>query len=134
MGSSLGGYLSAWLLANDPEVRLLVTGSLLIAPAFGFPTRWRQLLGDAGIAAWRQQGRRAFWHYAREREEMLSVDFLDSVLSVPDLPKWSGVPTCVVHGEFDETVSWEWSWRWYQQRPFALDRRTVTVGISFSAG
>jgi pimeloyl-ACP methyl ester carboxylesterase len=119
MGSSLGGFLAAWLCAHDAAVRARVAACLLIAPAFGFATRWREILGEAGVAAWQRDGQRLFWHYGREREEALSVAFLESVRDIADLPPWSGVPTAIVHGEFDETVAWEWSWRWYQQRPYA---------------
>ena len=38
MGSSLGGYLAALYAARHANVERLV----LLAPAFNFPTRWRQ--------------------------------------------------------------------------------------------
>nr|MDA3963292.1 esterase [Planctomycetota bacterium] len=50
-GSSLGGYTAALLAAEGRVAR--AAAFLLIAPAFGFTERWRDLLGADGIAEWR---------------------------------------------------------------------------------
>lgn len=104
-GSSLGGYLAAWLAAEGRLPR--VAGFLLIAPAFAFARRWQALLGEAAIAEWRRRGERTFHHHAEERELPLAVDFLDSCLGVPDYPPVDPRPTAVVHGWRDETVAWD---------------------------
>ena len=49
VGSSLGGYLAALYASRHPEVDRLV----LLAPAFGFSSRWNELTGPERMRAWR---------------------------------------------------------------------------------
>jgi alpha-beta hydrolase superfamily lysophospholipase len=112
IGSSLGGYVAA-LIAQQPPRRLQAV--LLIAPAFGFTGHWRDRLGESGIAAWRATGERAFYHHAREREEMLGIGFLDSCAELPELPAASPLPVAIVHGRQDATVPWQGSLAYAQQ-------------------
>lgn len=105
IGSSLGGYCSALLAARRMLPRLAAL--VLVAPAFGFASRWRERLGDGGIARWRAQGELPFFHHGEQRELPLGVGFLDSCQGLPDLPGDPGVPAAIVHGRRDETVSWE---------------------------
>lgn len=107
IGSSLGGY-AATLLASSGLVSR-VSGLVLIAPAFGFTERWRIMLGEAGIAAWRAQGQRLFFHHGEERELPLAVGFLDSCEGLPGIPGNPGVPVTIIHGRSDETVDWRFS-------------------------
>lgn len=102
VGSSLGGWLAAWLAAQ----RLVpgLAGILLIAPAFGFTTRWAERLGEAGVAAWRRDGSRPFFHYGAQRELALGVGFLHSCERLPEVPGDPAVPCAIIHGRGDETV------------------------------
>ncbi len=102
IGSSLGGYTAALLAAQrtSPRIRAL----LLIAPAFGFTTRWSARLGPQGTALWQRQGHLPFFHHAHEREMPLGYGFLESCQNLPDLPDHPGVPVAIVHGIQDETV------------------------------
>lgn len=102
MGSSLGGYTAALLTAQGRAHR--VGALLLIAPAFGFTTRWATRLGTEGVARWRRDGALPFYHYAHERELPLGVAFLESCERLPEFPGSAGVPVAVVHGRQDETV------------------------------
>ena len=102
IGSSLGGYAAAQLAAEGRAKR--VGGLLLIAPAFGFTTRWTERLGPEAIAAWRREGSRPFYHFAAEKELPLGVGFYDSCLALPELPAQAPVPATVVHGRQDESV------------------------------
>lgn len=115
IGSSLGGYSAAWLAAarRAPRVR----GLLLIAPALGFASSWRDRLGEAGLARWRAQGELPFRHHAHEREEPLGVAFLDSCLGLPDLPDDPGLPTVVVQGRQDATVDHRLALAWAGRHP-----------------
>jgi pimeloyl-ACP methyl ester carboxylesterase len=113
IGSSLGGYSAALLAAQGRIPR--VAGVLLIAPAFGFIERWTEILGAAGVAEWRAEGERLFYHHAAERELPLAVGFLDSCLPLPLLPLPPEVPVVVVHGRRDETVDWRYSRRYAEQ-------------------
>ena len=75
-GSSLGAWLSAWVAAEAAVPRC--AGLILVAPAFGFVSRWADILGEAGVADWRANGKRSFFHYRSESEQDLGVGFLDS--------------------------------------------------------
>ncbi len=63
IGSSLGGYLAALYASRHPEVSRLV----LLAPAFGFASRWKELVGEAGLAEWRKSGKLSVYHFAERR-------------------------------------------------------------------
>ncbi len=102
IGSSLGGYLAASLAADRALPRL--AGILLIAPAFGFTTRWGERLGADGVAAWRRDGSRPFFHYGEQRELPLGLAFLESCERLPEVPGAPAVPCVIVHGRGDETV------------------------------
>ena len=47
IGSSLGGYLAALFASTHSEVEKLI----LLAPAFGFPRRWRERYGQISAQA-----------------------------------------------------------------------------------
>ncbi len=102
IGSSLGGYLAALLAAQGGIRRRAAL--LLIAPAFGFPSAWRTMLGEEGIERWRATGERLFFHHASERELPLGYGFLDSCQALPDLPGEPRMATAIVHGHQDQTV------------------------------
>ena len=102
IGSSLGGYLAAWLAAARAVPGL--AGILLISPAFGFTTRWAERLGAGGVAAWRRDGQLPFFHHGEQRELPLGLAFLQSCEVLPEEPGDPGVPCVIVHGRGDETV------------------------------
>ena len=114
IGSSLGGFTAAQLAAAGRAHR--VVGLLLIAPAFGFTARWRQILGDDGITAWRTTGSRSFFHYASDCEQPLGYAFYESCLRLPELPGSTGLPVVIVHGRQDETVDHRQSMRYVSER------------------
>ncbi|MCS6970523.1 MAG: YqiA/YcfP family alpha/beta fold hydrolase [Planctomycetota bacterium] len=102
IGSSLGGWLAAELAARRALPNL--AGLLLIAPAFGFTARWQERLGADGLAAWRREGYRLFFHHGAQRELPLAVAFLDSCAAADPCPGPPGRPCVIVHGREDETV------------------------------
>lgn len=114
-GSSLGGWLAALLATELAKTRPLAL--LLIAPAFGLTKRWRQILSEDELAAWRRSGSRLFWHHIVERELPLHDAFIDSVEAWPSLPPPPGCPCVVVHGWRDETVAWREALAYAQQDP-----------------
>src|SRR5260370_18169591 len=59
IGWSMGGYLAALYAARHPEVEKLV----LLAPAFSFPTRWPEELGEGKMEEWRRTGMLPVFHY-----------------------------------------------------------------------
>ena len=60
IGSSMGGYLAALYASIHPEVDRMV----LLAPAFGFGTRWVETFGAQRVAEWRTRGFADIYHYA----------------------------------------------------------------------
>ncbi len=115
IGSSLGGYIAAQLAAEGCPER--VGGLLLIAPAFGFTSRWSERLGSAGIAAWQHHGSLPFYHFAAERELPLGVGFYESCVHLPEIPGPSPVPVTLIHGRQDDTVDHRFSIAYATQHP-----------------
>ena len=113
IGSSLGGYTAALLAAAGRIPR--ASALLLIAPAFGFGERWAERLGIAGVGEWRRTGKRAFFHFASEREQPLGVGFLESAECLPGFPLAPEIPVVIVHGRRDDTVDWQQSRRYADQ-------------------
>src|SRR5260370_10562433 len=62
IGSSMGGYLATLYAARHPEVEKLI----LMAPAFSFPTRWPDELGEGKREEWRRTGMLPVFHYRQE--------------------------------------------------------------------
>ena len=113
-GSSLGAWLCAHLaaeLAAGSNMHRLA-GLLLIAPAFGFVSRWAEILGEDGVAQWRTTGERVFYHYRSESEQALGVGFLDSCEGLADMPQATALPTLIMHGRHDEVAPWQNSLRY----------------------
>ncbi len=115
IGSSLGGYVAALLAARRRLPGLI--GLALVAPAFHFPDRWRERLGEAGVARWQREGSLPFFHHGAERELPLGVAFYHSCLALPGVPGEAGVPVAIVHGRADETVDWRGSLAYAQSHP-----------------
>lgn len=115
IGSSLGGYLAAWLAAGAAVPNL--AGILLIAPAFGFTTRWGERLGAAAVERWRRTGSLPFFHYGENRELPLGAAFLASCEALPEVPGAPRVPCMIVHGRGDETVDHRHSLRFAEAHP-----------------
>lgn len=101
VGSSMGGFASAWFARRHPE---LVAGCVLVAPAFHFLERRWNGVTDAERAEWRRTGRRAFrnewvscelgYGLIAERERFTLLELADG---------WR-LPTLLFHGCADDTV------------------------------
>ena len=112
IGSSLGGYLAALHAAREPNtVRSLV----LMAPAFDFARRLRNLIGEQ-VTQWRSEGSFAVYHYRYEREVPLAYGFLEDAMGFEAFPDVK-VPTKVLHGLLDEVVSPQLSKQFANARP-----------------
>ncbi len=100
VASSLGGLVAAHVAVRTPLVAKLI----LLAPAFGMAARWRERLGDEGLAAWRASEWLPVFDYAERRQSRVDVGYLDDGLALR--PEWPA-PTCpvhVLHGTKDEVV------------------------------
>ncbi len=99
VGSSLGGYLAALLAARDDRIKALV----LMAPALGFSTRLRTILGPKNIEAWRQRGYLEVDHYAYGEKRPIAYTFFEDGLRYPEFPRVQ-VPTYILQGIHDAVV------------------------------
>ena len=99
-GSSMGGLLATLKAQQSPQLR----GMVLLAPAFGLPRRWTQLLGAQGLDKWRADGYTEVFHYALNRNARLSYEFIVDAQRYETDNLSVSVPTIVLHGKKDETV------------------------------
>lgn len=118
IGSSLGGYLAALYAARHPEV----TRAVLMAPAFGFPRRFRELIGPAAAAAWEHTGWLDTYHYGEKRNCQLSYDLMTDGARYEDEPAVSQ-PVLILHGARDEVVPVRLS------EAFAANRSNVQLEV-----
>ena len=98
MGSSLGGYLAALYAARHGNVERLV----LLAPAFEFPTRWRERYKDQ-LEQWKRDGSLGFFHYAFQENRPLGYRFVEDAAKYEDRPDFQQ-PALVIHGTEDAVV------------------------------
>lgn len=99
IGSSLGGYLAALYAARHEEVERLV----LLAPAFGFAQRWREMVGIEALERWRTTGSLAIYHYSEQRMRNLGYGIVE------ESERWEPEPTfqqpaIIFHGLLDTVV------------------------------
>lgn len=116
IGSSLGGYLAALYASRHAEAQRAV----LLAPAFCFPTRWRQNLGAEKFDEWERTGFLPVFHYGEKAERRVSFNLIRDARQYPDYP---GVhqPCLIYHGIHDDTVPAAYS------RTFAEGRLNVEL-------
>ncbi len=100
LGSSLGGYLSALYAARHPDQ---VSKLVLLAPAFGFPGRWREAMGDERMRKWKEQGSVNMFHYGSNAMRPISYRLIEEAASYEDYPEVSQ-PTLILHGTADDVV------------------------------
>jgi len=98
-GSSLGGYLAALYAARHPEIERVV----LLAPAFQFPSRWRQRYSAADLAGWKQAGTVPVYHYGENREMRLGYQLIEDSANYEEEPDVQQ-PTLIFHGTKDDVV------------------------------
>jgi pimeloyl-ACP methyl ester carboxylesterase len=121
MGSSLGGYLAALYASTHVAIEKLV----LLAPAFRFPTRWRERYA-ADMDRWKREGSLPFFHYAVQAERPLGFQFVEDAAQYPDEPEFSQ-PALILHGSRDPVVPAEIS------REFAAGHPNVCLRL-FDSG
>jgi pimeloyl-ACP methyl ester carboxylesterase len=98
-GSSMGGYMASLYAASHPEVDRLV----LLAPAFGFATRWRQIQGETAIRQWRDTGWLEVFHYGDNATRRVHYGLLEDAANFPAFPDFRQ-PALIFHGVNDTVV------------------------------
>jgi pimeloyl-ACP methyl ester carboxylesterase len=112
IGSSMGGYLAALYAARRPEVTQLV----LLAPAFNFARRWRDMLGAEKVDEWRRTGWLPVYHYGEKVEQRVGYSLLEDADQCEDYPDVSQ-PVLIFHGSHDDVVPPGLSRRFAELRP-----------------
>jgi pimeloyl-ACP methyl ester carboxylesterase len=116
VGSSMGGWASAWFTLRQPEA---VAACVLIAPAFDF-VRGRYLqLTEAEQQEWRRTGRR------RVQNEWIDIELGYGLVAEMDqfpaelLPAEFARPLLILHGMRDEVVPYRHSVAFAERAEFA---------------
>jgi len=117
VGSSMGG-LVATLSAQDkaPHAHQL-KALILLAPGFGLPRRWTELLGEVGLKHWKEKGFVDVFHHGANKELPLRYDFYLDAIKYTTEGLSVNVPTLVFHGQRDETVPVEESKEFQRLNP-----------------
>jgi hypothetical protein len=93
IGSSMGGYLAALYAAAHPEISRLV----LLAPAFGFASRWREkITGETPEYL-------EVFHYAAGAMRRVHYGLIEDALGYPAMPDFTQ-PARLFHGIHDDVV------------------------------
>jgi len=117
IGSSLGGYLAALYAARHANIGKLV----LLAPAFQFPSRWRQRYSSQELARWQQDGSVPVFHYGYNREIPLGYQIMEDSRNYEDEPEFAQ-PALVLHGRWDTVVPAEISTAYATRHPNVILR------------
>jgi uncharacterized protein len=113
MGSSLGGYLCALYAARHPE---RVVKMVLLAPAFCFPSRFRERYTPEELEAWRTRGTAPVFHYGYNQECQLGYHLLEDAQQFEDFPAFQA-PALIFHGRKDPVVPVELSESYAARHP-----------------
>lgn len=114
IGSSMGGYLAGLLAARHPEVQRVV----LLAPAFGFAPRWKEMTGEARFQAWEQSGWLEVFHYGAKVMSRVHFGLYEDALQHAGFPDFSQ-PALIFHGTGDTVVPIDLSRRFSAEHPNA---------------
>lgn len=112
IGSSMGGYLAALYASLHPETVRLV----MMAPAFYFPERWPQTIGEEKTAAWKQTRSLEVYHYAAGCNRVVDYGLIEDAVQYPAAPPFTQ-PALVFHGVHDDVVPAEYSDEFAAGRP-----------------
>jgi len=114
VGSSMGGYVASLYAASHPEVDRLV----LLAPAFGFASRWLETQGPGAISHWRDTGWLEVFHYGDRAMRKVHYGLLEDAAGLPDFPDFRQ-PALIFHGVGDTVVSVDFSLEFARSHPDA---------------
>ncbi|MEM7386085.1 MAG: YqiA/YcfP family alpha/beta fold hydrolase [Verrucomicrobiota bacterium] len=121
IGSSLGGFIAALHAARNDRVERLV----LLAPAFGFPGRWKEKLGPEAIAQWKESDAHTVFNHAANCECSMRYQFLTDAEGYEEEPAITQ-PTLILHGIEDDVVPCSYSERFEAGRANVKLRKLAT--------
>ncbi len=101
IGSSMGGLVAAMAAAKDRDH---VAGLVLLAPAFGFRSRFEQAIGPKVLAEWERTG--SFRYRGEFFEVDLAFELLRDARTVDEAAIAGAItqPVLLMHGDQDATV------------------------------
>jgi uncharacterized protein len=111
IGSSLGGFMAAWLAQEYASVRRLV----LLAPAFGFLEQNRD---EKLLQEWERSGWLLVYHYGYERSIPVHYEFLRDLQRYREPEPIRDLPTLILHGRSDEVIAIDWVREYQKARPW----------------
>jgi pimeloyl-ACP methyl ester carboxylesterase len=114
IGSSFGGLTAMWVAERCPQVVRLV----LLAPAIGFPRSWYRRLSPEQVADWERSGELLVYHHSEQRQLPLKFSFLQDSDHYDSSTLCRSIPTTILHGLADETVSIDLSRNWARDHPW----------------
>lgn len=117
IGSSLGGLTAAWV-AQQPALTERIEKLVLLAPAFAFLAQWLPRLGPDQLEAWRSEGTLPVYHYSEQRTLPLHYNFITDAQGYDDNALDAEIPTLILHGTRDETISIEAGRAYAATRPW----------------
>jgi hypothetical protein len=117
IGSSMGGLLATLKSQTLDSLRALV----LLAPGFGLPRRWKEMLGPEELEEWRKTGTLDVYHYRYECELPLKYGFITDAQRYQTDDLVVRCPTLVFHGKKDETVPVDESKRFANANPKTVE-------------
>ena len=117
IGSSLGGLTAAWV-AQQVSITERIEKLVLLAPAFHFLKQWLPRLGPEALEAWRTEGTLSVYHYTEQRQLPLDYRFITDAQGYRDEDLRANIPTLILHGTDDETISIEASRAYAAPRPW----------------
>jgi uncharacterized protein len=112
IGSSLGGFMAAWLAQEYASVRRIV----LLAPAFGFLEQNRE---EKILQEWERSGWLSVYHYGYQRSIPLHYEFLRDLQRYRDPEPIRELPTLILHGRADEVIAIDRVREYKKTRPWA---------------
>jgi uncharacterized protein len=114
IGSSLGGWISAIIAQDRPQVERLI----LLAPAFDFLDHWLPKIGDRELIAWQNSGYLPIYHHAIKNLSPLHYDFLVDARRYPLSEIDRFLPTLIIHGINDDVIPISASRSYKKSRPW----------------
>jgi pimeloyl-ACP methyl ester carboxylesterase len=117
IGSSLGGLTAAWV-AQQVSITERIEKLVLLAPAFQFLQQWLPRLGSEQLETWCNEGTLPVYHYTLQRQMPLHYGFITDAQAYNDEELRAKIPTLILHGTQDETISVEASRAYANHRPW----------------
>ncbi len=118
IGSSLGGlaalhFVDRYRLNQGRRIEKL----FLMAPALDFRENRLRQMGEDGLSQWQEQGWREFYNYAAQSPRRVHYGLYEDLLQYDSFALQIDQPTLIFHGVRDESVDFNQSVSFAEDRP-----------------